>query len=152
MAVAAAVSLYLQIALGWDSDQPRDFAHIMLMTVSVTTIAWLAVTWLTAPEPQATLVAFYERVRPYPGGWRPIARETSVAAPATSIGRELLNALLGCVLVYAALFGVGAMLLRSVASGFALLAIAALAATSIARNLDADDLFTAKIAENPEEP
>src|SRR4029077_13709263 len=29
MAVAAAVSLYLQIALGWDSDQPRDFAYIM---------------------------------------------------------------------------------------------------------------------------
>src|SRR5256712_5015182 len=73
MAVAAAVSLYLQIALKRDSDRPRDFAYIMLITVGITTIAWLAVTWLTLPEPRATLVAFYERVRPYPRGWRPIA-------------------------------------------------------------------------------
>src|SRR5205823_2910916 len=29
MAVAAAVSLYLQIVLKWDSDRPRDFAYIM---------------------------------------------------------------------------------------------------------------------------
>ena len=33
MAVAAAVSLYLQIVLKWDGDRPRDFAYIMLVTV-----------------------------------------------------------------------------------------------------------------------
>ena len=33
MAVAAAVSLYLQLVLKWDSDRPRDFAYIMLVTV-----------------------------------------------------------------------------------------------------------------------
>ena len=54
MAIAAAVSLYLQLGLEWDSDQPRDFAYIMIVTVALTTIAWLAVTWLTAPEPDAT--------------------------------------------------------------------------------------------------
>ena len=43
MAIAAAVSLYLQLVLKWDSDQPRDFAYIMLVTVSLTTIGWLAV-------------------------------------------------------------------------------------------------------------
>src|SRR5436305_46634 len=44
MAVAAAVSLYLQLYLRWDSDRPRDFAFIMLVTVSLTTVAWLLVT------------------------------------------------------------------------------------------------------------
>ena len=135
MAVAAAVSLYLQIVLKWDSDRPRDFAYIMLITVGITTIAWLAVTWLTLPEPRATLVAFYERVRPYPRGWRPIAQAASIAGPPASIGRELINATLGCVLVYSALFGVGVMLLHSAAIGFILLVIAAAAATAIARNL-----------------
>ena len=52
MIVAAAVSLYLQIKWGWDKDNPYDFAHIMLVTVGVTTLAWLAVTWLTPPEPR----------------------------------------------------------------------------------------------------
>ena len=69
MAVAAAVSLYLQLALKWDGDKPRDFAYLMLVTVGVTTIAWLMVTWLTPPEPDATLHAFYRRVRPHGRGW-----------------------------------------------------------------------------------
>jgi hypothetical protein len=51
----------------------------------------------------------------------------------------LLNALLGCVLVYAALFGVGEILLRSAARGAVLLIVAALAAAAIARNLDAEE-------------
>src|SRR5205807_3751511 len=45
MAIAAAVSLFLQLGLGWDSDRPRDFAYIMLVTVGATTIVWLATTW-----------------------------------------------------------------------------------------------------------
>ena len=49
MAIAAAVSLYLQLVLKWDSDRPRDFAYIMLVTVSLTTIGWLLVTWTTPP-------------------------------------------------------------------------------------------------------
>ena len=115
MAVAAVVSLYLQLVLKWDSDRPRDFAYIMIVTVSLTTIAWLAVTWMTAPEPAETLHAFYRRVRPHGPGWAPIAAASGLPAAAGSLGRELLNALLGCVLVYAALFGVGEILLRSAA-------------------------------------
>ena len=136
MAVAAAVSLFLQLVLKWDGDQPRDFAHIMIVTVSVTTVAWLAVTWLTAPEPPATLQAFYARVRPHGPGWAPIAIGAGVTPAPGSLGRELLNALLGCVLIYAALFGVGEILLRSVAVGLGLLAVSAAAAVAIARNLD----------------
>jgi solute:Na+ symporter, SSS family len=138
MAVAAAVSLFLQLVLGWDSDRPRNFAYIMLVTVGVTTITWLAVTWLTAPEPTATLEHFYRRVRPRGRGWTAIARATGVPPAAGSLGRELLNALLGCVLVYSALFGVGEMLLRSAAIGAALLAMSAAAAVAIARNLSTE--------------
>ena len=136
MAVAAAVSLFLQLVLKWDGDQPRDFAHIMIVTVSVTTVAWLAVTWLTAPEPPATLQAFYARVRPLGPGWAPIAIGAGVTPAPGSLGRELLHARLGCVLIYAALFGVGEILLRSVAVGLGLLAVSAAAAVAIARNLD----------------
>ena len=58
MIVAAAVSLYLQLYLDWNSDEPRDFALIMLVTVGITTVAWLVVTLLTPPEPRETLVQF----------------------------------------------------------------------------------------------
>jgi solute:Na+ symporter, SSS family len=134
MAVAAAVSLFLQIRLRWNSDEPRDFAYIMLVTVGITTIAWLAVTFATRPEPDATLRTFYIRVRPHAFGWKPVAAATDV--PRTgSLGRELANAALGCVLVYSALFGVGYVLLRSAAVGIALLAVSAASAYLIAKNL-----------------
>jgi uncharacterized sodium:solute symporter family permease YidK len=132
MVAAAIVSLYLQLALGWDSDRPRDFAYIMLVTVGVTSAAWLAVTFFTKPESRETLENFYARVRPHGPGWKPIARTMHVRAASTSLARELLNAALGCVLVYGALFGVGYVLLRSVAVGIVLLAISAASGLLIA--------------------
>ena len=139
MAVAAVVSLYLQLGLKWDSDRPRDFAYIMIVTVGLTTIAWLSTTWLTAPEPAETLHAFYRRVRPHGRGWAPIAAAVGVAEATGSLGGELFNAFLGCVLVYAALFGVGEILLGSAVRGVILLVVSALAAAAIARNLDAEE-------------
>jgi len=137
MATAAAVSLFLQLWLKWDSDRPRDFAYIMIVTVTVTTIVWLATTWMTPPERDETLAVFYRRVRPEGPGWRPVATATGLSGTGSGgLIRELLNALLGCVLVYAALFGVGELLLRSAALGVGLLITAALAAVAIARNLE----------------
>jgi solute:Na+ symporter, SSS family len=136
MAVAAAVSLYLQIALKWDGDRPRDFAYIMIVTVTLTTIAWLAVTFMTRPEPHETLTAFYLRVRPQGPGWTRVAAAAGPIVIPGSLRRELANALLGCVLVYSALFGVGEILLRSALLGVGLLVVSALAAIVIVRNLD----------------
>jgi Na+/proline symporter len=141
MAAAAAVSLYLQIVLGWNSDDPRGFAYVMLVTVSVTTIVWLAVTFITPPEPASTLQAFYRRVRPPGNGWAPVARAAALPPSRESLAREIVNAVLGCVLVYAALFGVGYVLLRSVMIGALLLAVAAVAAFAIGRNLRAEPEF-----------
>src|SRR5438552_4510836 len=140
MAVAACVSLYLQLVLQWDSDRPRDFAYIMIVTVSVTTIAWLIVTWLTPPESDSTLAAFYRRVRPQGPGWTPIARAIGMPpGGAASLARQIVNAALGCILVYSALFGVGELLLRSALVGVALLALSALTAFAIARNLQTEE-------------
>jgi solute:Na+ symporter, SSS family len=138
MAIAAAVSLYLQIGLGWDGDRPRDFAYLMIVTVSITTIGWLAVTWMTPPEPRDTLLSFYRRVRPHGAGWEPIRRAANVSPAPGSLGRDLFNALAGCVLIYGSLFGMGEILLRSAARGLTLLAVAAVAAYVIARNLDVE--------------
>jgi SSS family solute:Na+ symporter len=147
MAVAAAVSLFLQIVLGWDGDRPRDFAYLMLATVGLTTVAWLAVTWLTPPEPAATLHTFYQRVRPAGRGWAPVAAAVGLPPASASLGGELLNAFLGCVLVYAALFGVGQLLLRSAMIGIGLLALSALAGFAIARNLTVQERATASASE-----
>ncbi|HVP91137.1 MAG TPA: sodium:solute symporter family protein [Terriglobales bacterium] len=45
----------------------------ILLIVAVTTVAWLAVTFLTPPDDRDKLLAFYQKIRPG-GFWGPVAR------------------------------------------------------------------------------
>ena len=107
----------------------------MLVTVGADHRGWLVVTWLTRPEPDATLRAFYRRVRPHGPRLDADRGVGGAARDAGSLRRRARERVLGCVLVYAALFGVGELLLRSAAVGVVLLLVSAGAAAVIARNL-----------------
>jgi Na+/proline symporter len=135
MASAFVVSVALQTAGGLDSDKPIDFAWIMIVTVSITTVVWLAVTLLTAPEPQDTLVAFYRRTRPSLTGWTPIARLAPDVRAAGDGFANILDWVAGCVLIYGTLFGVGKLLLGETSLGLKLLALAVAAGVFIYRDL-----------------
>lgn len=141
MIVAAAVSLFLQMYLKWDSDQPRDFAYLMLVTVGITTVAWLAVTYMTAPEPRAKLISFYRRVRPEGPGWKPIAAEAGVVEKNSgdSLTIQFVNWFLGCILIYASLFGIGKLIFKEWLEGIIWTALAVIAGAIISRNLSRAD-------------
>jgi solute:Na+ symporter, SSS family len=135
MAVAFAVSLTLQTAFGMSSADPLGFAHIMLITVAVTTAAWLAVTFLTAPEPPEQLIKFYRRVRPAAALWRPIAKLAPDVPITRDLRANLFDWLAGCALIYGALFGSGKVILKQYTAGAAFLAIALVAGVYIYRDL-----------------
>jgi hypothetical protein len=101
----------------------------------MTSVVWLIVTFVTAAEPQQVLLDFYRSVRPHVSGWQPIARLAPEIVPTHDLGRNLLSWVLGCAMVYLALFGLGHVLLESVWEGFALLAGSALCAFGLYRNL-----------------
>ncbi|HEY6341064.1 MAG TPA: sodium:solute symporter family protein [Bryobacteraceae bacterium] len=123
MSAAFVTSLALQLAGGLDSDKPVDFAWIMIVTVTVTTIVWLAVTFLTEPESEQTLLKFYRRARPGASGWGPIAR-LAPDIPDTNDGwYRALDWLAGCALIYGVLFGVGKLLLAEWTTGLVLLGL-----------------------------
>jgi len=126
MICAAVVSIGLQVVFGYSTDQPRQFALVMITTVAITTIVWLAVTYLTKPEPQETLVAFYRRTHPSRTGWGPIAALAPDVKPSTGGLSNLLDWIAGCTLVYGALFGVGKLLLGATSTGLLLLGLGAL--------------------------
>ncbi len=135
MICAAVVSIALQVVFGYDTDQPKQFALVMLTTVGITTAVWLAVTYLTGPEPQDKLVSFYRRTRPSRSGWAPIAAlapDVKVAGGGLS---NLLDWIAGCTLVYGALFGVGKLLFGDTTTGLLLLALGALGGFVIYRDL-----------------
>jgi Na+/proline symporter len=126
MAVAFVVSLLAQGPLGMNADDPRGFALLLMGTTAVTTVAWLAVTYATAPEPVARLREFYARVRPGGVGWRAIVPDATAEG---RFARGFLQWAAGCAVVYLALFGIGAIVLaRPVRGAVAVVLAAALVA------------------------
>jgi solute:Na+ symporter, SSS family len=124
MSASFVVSLVLQHVYKFNNDDPRDFAWQIIITVACSTVTWLAVTWLTAPESEATLLAFYRRVRPGAALWGPIAAKATDVVPKKDGLNNLLDWAAGCVMVYATLFGVGDILFGRTQAGLGLLALA----------------------------
>jgi uncharacterized sodium:solute symporter family permease YidK len=140
MAIAAIVSLVLQLVVKWDSGRPRDFAYLMLVTVGITTVGWLAITFLTKPEPRDRLVSFYRKVHPEGPGWKRIAAEAGVDhRNSGGIWVQLSNWVLGCVLIYASLFGIGKLVMKEWLMAVLFIAAAGISGFLISRNLARTD-------------
>ncbi|MBP7677125.1 MAG: sodium:proline symporter, partial [Thermoanaerobaculia bacterium] len=111
-------------------------AKTMLVTVVVSTIVWVAVTFLTKAEPDEKLRSFYERVRPGGPGWARVSASMGFGRePIPGGALSLANWALSAVLVYAALFGIGKLVLGATAAGLGLLALAAACFALVMRNL-----------------
>ncbi len=131
MAAAFAVSVILQTVFHLDSDNPVQFAYLILITVAITTVVWLATTFLTRPESNETLIGFYRRVRPSVFGWTPVARLAPDVRVSSDLGWNLLDWLCGCALIYGALFGIGKIILKDYGTGAGFIAVAVVAAAII---------------------
>jgi len=124
MATALVVSVAIHFAQPFHGPAPIVFAKSALTTTGITTLVWLVVTMLTPAESTAVLTDFYRKVRPHAAGWRPVAALAPDVPPTRDLGRNLGSWLLGCVMVYSALIGVGKLLLGVHAVGAALLGVA----------------------------
>jgi len=97
----------------------------MCIGVAITTVAWLAVTFLTRPTEINRLKSFYTQIRPHPIGWKPIINQlgdgVSLKENESSLGTEILQMFLGCIAIYCGLFFVGYLLYGQL--GFASIAI-----------------------------
>ena len=137
LVVAAVSSIVLrQFVFNPSNSQDAQFALLMLSTVAVTTAAWLAATFLTPPEPDERLTSFYRKVHPAGPGWKRIARlDPHGALPTENLREQFLNWVLGCTLIYAALFGIGNLVFGRWSWGAALIAVAVIAFLAISRSL-----------------
>jgi branched-subunit amino acid transport protein AzlD len=68
-------------------------------------------------------------------GWKPVAATTPEITPTHDLGRNLWCWILGCVMIYCALFGVGKILLLHYGIGSVLVIISALCAWFLAKEL-----------------
>ncbi|MCS7018366.1 MAG: sodium:solute symporter family protein [Cytophagales bacterium] len=90
----------------WHMEFPASF----FLTVSFTTAAWLAVTFLTPPTEWQHLQQFYREVRPQ-GAWKPIANSLQMPVE-NKLPALLAKWATGLLLCYSALFGIGKIVLQ----------------------------------------
>jgi Na+/proline symporter len=135
MATALGMTLILHHWQFFSGSAPVLFAKTTLATTAVTTVVWVVVTLLTPAEPEEILLRFYRKVRPHAAGWRHIAALAPDLAETRDLGRNLLAWLLGCAMVYAALFGIGKICLGESASGLVLLAVSCVCAVLLYRDI-----------------
>jgi solute:Na+ symporter, SSS family len=140
MAASFVTSVALQVmGLNLGDTGSTDYALTMMITVGVTTVVWLAVTLLTAPESDATLERFYRRVRPGGAGWRRVSERLGYGPePIPGGALSWANWVAGVVAVYAAVFAVGAILTGWPGRGLVYGVVAIAAFSLIYRNLRAD--------------
>jgi hypothetical protein len=125
MIVAAVVAIVLHNLR--PGDDPVTFATTSLITAGITTVAWIAATFLTPAESEERLVAFYRRVRPTVHGWKKIAALAPEIPKVRDVASNAFDWVMGCVLVYATLFGIGKVIFGDWILGVLLLAVAAVA-------------------------
>jgi len=155
MITAAVVSIFLQTVLKMDSDNPRQFAYIMLITVGITTLIWVVVTVMTSPEPEEKLIAFYRRVRPEGPGWNGIAARAGLAESHAKgrLSLQFVNWILGVALIYGSLFGIGKLIFKEWGTGLLYLSVAIVAGALISRNLSRGEMTADTLQlEHAEEP
>ncbi len=111
-----------------------NWAYRMLITVGITTLVWLVATFLTRPVDKEHLINFYKKIKPG-GMWKPVKEGIEIAGKETRILPDILNWLLGIVLVYCSLFGIGKIVLLEFKTGIALLLVAAFMSIILYKNI-----------------
>jgi Na+/proline symporter len=110
-----------------------DTHSALLITIAVTTAAWVLTAYLGPQTDKETLINFYKKVRPFGPGWRKIRAEAGFPAedtdPADNMPLSLLGWTSGCALVWAALFTVGNYLYGRTIAAAALLAVSVISGT-----------------------
>jgi SSS family solute:Na+ symporter len=143
----AAMIVSFAVAVALEIVQPRLYPGLVLapslklvIGVGITTVTWVAVTYLTRPTDPATLRAFYRTARPGGPGWRVVAEGAAAAGEALpdpaedwTVPRGILAMTAGVLAVYAALFATGYWIYGRATIAAVLTVVAVGAAVSLAK-------------------
>jgi SSS family solute:Na+ symporter len=113
----AAMIISLLVAIIFKFILPKGTldGHVeLLLSVAITTIGWIAVTFATPPVKRETLIDFYKLIKPHRGGWKTVIAqgiaEEKIHPDEVTTGQlpmELTGMFAGIFLVYGILFTTG---------------------------------------------
>ena len=102
----------------------------LVIGVGITTVSWVVTALVTRPAEEETLKSFCKKTNPGGAGWKHIyaaidAEGGEVEGDAVNLPRAILCMVLGCAMVYCALFATGCWLYGQVAPALVLSVVAA---------------------------
>jgi Na+/proline symporter len=147
-AMIAPLIIYPVSVYGFGMESPMTLYPIVFGT----TIVWLIVTYLTKPVEEKKLLEFYKRTHPGGAGWKHIQKKLPGIPNDTEFGRLFINWLMGVILIYSFLFGIGKIIFADYLLGILLLAAGFTAAAVIFYNINRNKNKSLPIisSENPE--
>lgn len=108
MIVSFIVALYFEIGHERLGFEPILSHWKLLIGVGITTLSWVLVTLLTAPEKDEVLLAFYRKVRPAAFGWRKLLdRYPNEVVEPGRLPMEIGLMLVASLMVYSTVFATG---------------------------------------------
>lgn len=138
MAISFVVAIFFEVInpkLGL-IDIPVEESYMKLIySVSITTIGWLIVTFMTQPEKDEVLLSFYRKVTPASMGWKKLLdRYPAEKEEKGTLGKEIGLMITGTFMVYAALFSTGFFIYGKTMEGLIAAVIAVLGGLIIIRS------------------
>jgi SSS family solute:Na+ symporter len=138
MVVSFVLALYFQLIHPLTGLAELSVSTQLITGVTLTTLAWISATLLSAPSDDQTLMAFYKLIRPGGPGWRRFVTRCGDAQDRRSIGAwdlptGILCMVLGCFAVYGGLFAAGYWIYGNTLPAIVLTGIALLATAGLIR-------------------
>jgi Na+/proline symporter len=113
-----------------ETDMLDGAAVKLLLAVLITTVVWIVTTFISKAESEDVLRIFYQKTQPGGPGWKKVlARAAAEGIELRSSSKKwelpisIVNVVLGCIGIYAALFAVGNFIYGNMMTGSILLVI-----------------------------
>lgn len=115
-----------------------EFPYTLFYLVSITTIVWLIVTFITKPTDINVLESFYRRI--HPGGvlWKKVSDNLKDIKSDSGFLKMFANWIAGVILVYSMLFGIGSIIFGNYLNGFLYFGASMASVIVIYSNLSSD--------------
>lgn len=114
------------VAIMFEFIIPNNFSveEKLIIGVTITTVSWLIVTFITPPSSMETLQNFYKKIQPGGPGWKKVIEESEAKGINITGKKEkwdvpsgILCMLFGSISVYSILFGIGYLLYSKTTTG-----------------------------------
>lgn len=134
--IVATVTPFVVYAILHFGDFGIKFPETLFIIVPVTTLSWLVTVFITKPVTEDKLSIFYMRVHPGGIGWKKYASKHPHIKADRGYAVLFIDWMLGIILVYMYLFGIGKIILGNLPAGLIYMALGTVAGWIILKHVN----------------